>query len=149
MRHDDMAAWGPRYRGEMNGRSNGGYERTNGGGYEREDRGYERDRGRWEGRGAWSGGEGRARSRSEDADAGYDEAPIVKVIEVVAQSPHSWEDAARRALAEASRTVRDIKSIYVKDMNAIVRDDRIVEFRLVAKISFALQSHSRQRREYA
>jgi flavin-binding protein dodecin len=71
------------------------------------------------------------------------EAPIVKVIEVVAQSPHSWEDAARRALAEASRSLDDIKSVYVKDMQAIVSNQRIVEFRLVAKISFAVRSEQR------
>lgn len=73
------------------------------------------------------------------------EAPIVKVIEVVAQSPHSWEDATRRALAEASKTIDDIKSIYVKDMQAIVANGRIVEFRLVAKVSFAIRSDSRSR----
>lgn len=73
------------------------------------------------------------------------EAPIVKVIEVVAQSPHSWEDATRRALAEASRTIDDIKSIYVKDMQAIVANGRIVEFRLVAKVSFAIRSDGRSR----
>ena len=74
------------------------------------------------------------------------EAPIVKVIEVVAQSPHSWEDATRRAVAEASRTIDDIKSIYVKDMQAIVTSGRVVEFRLVAKISFAVHDYMRSRR---
>lgn len=114
--------------------------------------GREEERGGWQDRG-W-GGRGGGRLRSDDErrlEAG--EAPIVKVIEVVAQSPHSWEDAARRAVAEASRTVHGIKSIYVKDMQAIVSDDRIVEFRLVAKISFAIHGGERDRqggrRDYA
>jgi len=43
-------------------------------------------------------------------------APMVKVIEVLAQSETSWDDAAKVALAEASTTLRNIHSIYVKDM---------------------------------
>lgn len=74
------------------------------------------------------------------------EAPMVKVIEVLAQSPHSWEDATRRAVAEASRTIHGIRSIYIKDMQAVVEDDQVVCFRINAKISFALDPHSRQER---
>ena len=77
---------------------------------------------------------------------GRSETPIVKVIEVLAQSPHSWEDAARRAVGEASRTVRDIRSIYIKEMQAIVEDDHIVAFRINAKVSFALHPGSHRPR---
>ena len=66
-------------------------------------------------------------------------ATLVKVIEVLAQSDKSWDDAARVALAEASKSVRGIKSIYVQDMQAIVENDRIVQYRLNAKISFTLE----------
>lgn len=65
--------------------------------------------------------------------------PIVKVIEVLADSSESWEDAARQALLEASKTVKNIKSIYVKEMQAIVENDQIMTFRLNAKISFVVQ----------
>ncbi|TVR95325.1 MAG: dodecin domain-containing protein [Trueperaceae bacterium] len=63
---------------------------------------------------------------------------MVKVIEVLAQSETSWDDAAKVALAEASKTLRNIQSIYVKDMQAIVENDRIVQYRINAKISFLL-----------
>jgi flavin-binding protein dodecin len=72
-------------------------------------------------------------------------APMVKVIEVFAESPHSWEDATRRAVAEASQTIRGIRSIYIKDMQAVVDDDRVVGFRINAKISFALDDSRRRR----
>lgn len=68
-------------------------------------------------------------------------ANMVKVIEVVAQSPTSWEDAAKVALHEASKTLRGIRSIYVKDMQAIVADDVITEYRIVAKVSFLLEEN--------
>jgi hypothetical protein len=61
---------------------------------------------------------------------------VVKVIEVLAQSDESWEDAVQKALDEASKTVRNIKSIYVKDMQAIVENNEITGYRVNTKISF-------------
>jgi dodecin len=66
-------------------------------------------------------------------------AKMVKVIEVLAQSETSWEDAAKVALDEASKTLRGIQSIYVKEMQAIVENNRIVQYRINAKISFTLE----------
>ncbi|MBE2237002.1 MAG: dodecin domain-containing protein [Caldilineaceae bacterium] len=61
---------------------------------------------------------------------------IAKVIEVLAQSDKSWDDAAQQALTEASKTVRNIQSIYVKEFQAIVENDKITQYRLNAKITF-------------
>lgn len=61
---------------------------------------------------------------------------VVKVIEVLAQSDESWEDAVQKALKEASQTVRNIKSIYVKDLQAIVENNEITGYRVSTKISF-------------
>lgn len=61
---------------------------------------------------------------------------VHKVIEILAQSPTSWEDAARIALAEAAKTVRNIKSLYIKEMQAVVENDTIVQYRVDAKITF-------------
>jgi dodecin len=64
---------------------------------------------------------------------------LVKVIEVLAESDKSWEDAAVQAVERASQTVRNIKSIYIKNMEAKVENNRIVEYRINAKISFLLE----------
>jgi len=61
---------------------------------------------------------------------------IVKVIEVLAQSEESWDDAAEQALREASKSVRNIQSIYVKEFQAIGEDERIKNYRINAKVSF-------------
>ena len=63
---------------------------------------------------------------------------VIKVIEVLAQSEKSWDDAARVALEEAAKSVRGIQSIYVKEMQAIVKDNKIVEYRINAKVSFEI-----------
>lgn len=61
---------------------------------------------------------------------------IAKVIEVIAESDQGWEDAARNAVREASRTVDDIQHLWVKNMQAKVEDGRIVEYRLNAHVTF-------------
>jgi dodecin len=66
---------------------------------------------------------------------------LVKVIEVLAQSETSWEDAAKNALEEAKKTLRNIRSVYIKEFEAKVENDRIVEFRINAKISFDLEGN--------
>ena len=64
---------------------------------------------------------------------------IHKVIEVISQSDKSWEDAAQRAVADAGRTVQQIKSIWIKNFEAVVRDNRIVEYRVNANITFEVK----------
>ncbi len=64
---------------------------------------------------------------------------IVKVIEILAQSPKGWEDAAEQALGAAQQSVRNIKSIYIKDLQADVEDGKITNYRINAKISFLLE----------
>ena len=66
-------------------------------------------------------------------------ARIVKVIEVLAQSDKSWEDAAQTAVAEASKTLRNIRSIYIKEFEAAVDNNKITQYRVNAKISFELE----------
>ncbi len=63
---------------------------------------------------------------------------IAKVIEVIAESDTSWDDAATRAIADASKTVRGIRHLYVKEMQAIVENDKIVKYRLNANITFVI-----------
>ena len=52
---------------------------------------------------------------------------IKKVIEVLASSEKSFEDAIQRALDEASTTIRGIQSIYIQDQSCRVRDNKITE----------------------
>ena len=65
---------------------------------------------------------------------------IVKVIEVIASSEKSIEDALQQAVAEASKTVRNIDSVYVKDIKAHVTDGKISSYGVISKISFRLDA---------
>ncbi len=64
---------------------------------------------------------------------------MLKVVEVLAQSNKSWEDAAQNAVDQAGKTVRGIKSIYIKELEATVENGKISQFRINAKISFTLE----------
>lgn len=63
---------------------------------------------------------------------------VVKIIELIGSSPTSWEDAVKNALAEAAKTIENIKSIYVKRCNAKVENNKIVEYRANVKIAFVV-----------
>jgi dodecin len=66
-------------------------------------------------------------------------ADMLKVIEVLAESEKSWEDAAAEAVTRASKTLNNIRSIYVENLEAKVDGNRIVRYRLNGKISFLLE----------
>lgn len=61
---------------------------------------------------------------------------VIIIREMVGTSPSSWSDAARQAVATASRTVRNIVSVEVVKSTAEVRDGEIVEYRVEVKIAF-------------
>jgi len=60
----------------------------------------------------------------------------IKVIEIIGVSKDSWEDAAASALAEASKTVRNITGIDVVSHTARVKDGKISEFHAACKLAF-------------
>jgi flavin-binding protein dodecin len=61
---------------------------------------------------------------------------IRKVIEVISQSSKGWEEAAQDAITDASKTVKNIQSIYVENFSATVKNGKIDKFRVNAKITF-------------
>lgn len=63
---------------------------------------------------------------------------VAKVIEVIASSEKSFDDATRNALVEASKSVNNIQSIYVKEMKAKVEGNKITSFRVNAKVTFVV-----------
>jgi flavin-binding protein dodecin len=67
--------------------------------------------------------------------------PIVKVIEVIASSEKGIEDALQQAVTEGCKTLHNIDSIYVKDIKAHVKDNKITTYGLICKISFRLDEN--------
>jgi|TARA_B110000238_G_C15987271_1_gene378682 flavin-binding protein dodecin len=63
---------------------------------------------------------------------------IMKVIEVLANSEKSWEDATRKAVKQASLSVENIRAVFVQSQSAVVLKDEITEFRVNLKITFEI-----------
>ena len=63
---------------------------------------------------------------------------MLNVIEVLQESSKSWEDAAQQAVAQADKSVRNVKSIYIDNFQATVEGAQIKTYRVNAKISFVL-----------
>jgi len=61
---------------------------------------------------------------------------VLKVIEIMASSEKSWEDATSIAVKTAAKTVKGIRSAYIQDMSAVVKENKIIEFRVNVRISF-------------
>jgi len=61
---------------------------------------------------------------------------VLKVIEILANSDTGWEDAAKKAVAEASKSVKNIKSVYINEQSATVEDGKIKNYRVNVKITF-------------
>jgi flavin-binding protein dodecin len=64
---------------------------------------------------------------------------ILKVIEVMANSSESWEDATQKAVSQASKSVKNIRSVYVKEQSATVKDGKVDDFRVNVKITFEVK----------
>lgn len=65
---------------------------------------------------------------------------IVKVLEVIASSPKSFDDAVQNCVTEVSKTIRNIDSVYVKDMKAHVSGGKITSYGVVCKVSFRVDA---------
>ena len=63
---------------------------------------------------------------------------IVKVIELIASSDKSFDDAVKQAVKEASKTIRNVDSVWVKDMKVHVKDGKIKSYGVICKVSFRL-----------
>jgi len=65
---------------------------------------------------------------------------IVKVIEVIASSENSFEEAVRNAVKEVSGTVNNIDSVFIKDFKVHVKDNQIASYGVICKVSFRVDS---------
>ena len=64
---------------------------------------------------------------------------VLKVIEILANSDTGWEDAAKKAVSEASKSVKSIKSVYINEQSATVEDGKIKNYRVNVKITFEVK----------
>lgn len=64
---------------------------------------------------------------------------VLKVIEVLANSDKSWEDATKNAVEHASKSVKNIRSVYINEQSATVKDGKMDNYRVNVKITFEVK----------
>ena len=65
---------------------------------------------------------------------------VLKVIEVLASSPTGWEDATKQGIEEASKSLKNIQSAYVKEHSVTVDSNQISQYRVNLKITFRVEA---------
>ncbi len=63
---------------------------------------------------------------------------VAKVVEIMATSKQSFEDAINNGIARASKTLDDVQGAWVKSMKVEVENGKIVEYRVIMKVTFVL-----------
>ena len=64
---------------------------------------------------------------------------VLKVIEILSASATGWEDATKKAVEKATKSVKHIRSVYVQEQSAQVVDGKVTEFRVNLKLTFELE----------
>jgi hypothetical protein len=64
---------------------------------------------------------------------------VLKVIEVLSSSENSWEEATQKAVAQAAKSLKHIRSVYVQEQSAQVKDGKVVEYRVNLKLTFEIE----------
>ncbi len=63
---------------------------------------------------------------------------VAKVTEIIASSTVSFDDAIKQGVARASKTLKNVTSVWVKDQKASIKDGQITEYRVDMKVTFIL-----------
>ena len=64
---------------------------------------------------------------------------VVTFVELSGRSSESFEDAIRQAVERATSTIRNVRSVWAKEFEAIVENDQVTQFQVIIKVSFLLE----------
>ncbi len=64
---------------------------------------------------------------------------VMKVVELMASSKKSWEDATAKAVKKASKSIKNIKSAYVQNQSVVVNNGEVTEYRVNLKVTFEVK----------
>ena len=64
---------------------------------------------------------------------------VAKVIEIIASSEKSFEDAVANGVEKASESLKDITSAWVQDQSVKVKDGKVTKYRVVLKVTFVVK----------
>lgn len=63
---------------------------------------------------------------------------VAKVTEISATSPKSFEDAVHQGLSRAGKTLRNVRSAWIKEQHVRVTDGKVTEYQVNMMVTFVL-----------
>ncbi|MBL9099206.1 MAG: dodecin domain-containing protein [Alphaproteobacteria bacterium] len=63
---------------------------------------------------------------------------VARVTEIIASSKKSFEDAVAAGVSRASKTLKNVEGAWVQDQKVLVKNGKIVEYRVALKVTFVL-----------
>ncbi len=64
---------------------------------------------------------------------------VTKIIEIGSDSPRSFEDAIEAGIQQAQKTLKNVRGAWVEGQKVIVKDGKIVAYRVQLKLTFVLE----------
>lgn len=64
---------------------------------------------------------------------------VAKVSEIIASSTKSFEDAVATGVKRATKTLKGVQSAWVADQEVLVKNDKVIEYRVRLKVTFVLK----------
>lgn len=63
---------------------------------------------------------------------------VARVTEISSTSTQSFEDAIKQGIARATKTLRNVRSAWVKEQRVDIRNDQIAEYQVNLMVTFVL-----------
>jgi len=63
---------------------------------------------------------------------------VARVTEISSTSTKSFEDAIQTGIGRATKTLRNVRSAWIKEQRVDIRDDRIAEYQVNLMVTFIL-----------
>jgi len=64
---------------------------------------------------------------------------VAKITEISATSKKSFDDALRAGVKRANKTLKNVKSVWVKDQHVDIAGGKIAEYKVLLKVTFVLE----------
>ena len=64
---------------------------------------------------------------------------VAKVTEIIASSPESFDDAVRKGIKRADKTLKNVRGAWIKDQKLVIEKGKITDYRVTMKVSFVLE----------
>jgi dodecin len=72
---------------------------------------------------------------------------VAKVIEIIASSKTSFDDAVKQGVAKATDSLSDVAGAWVKDQSVVVVNGKVTEYRVTMKVTFVLREEKTARKK--